>query len=342
MSVPAVSVIIPAYNAEAFIKPTLQSVLAQSFQNFEVIVVNDGSTDQTAAIVNRLIVGDDRIQLIEQSHAGVTYARNLGIKISRGDLIAFLDADDLWHPNKLTLQTSHLDKHPEAGWVSCLSALIDQRSKIVGLPVGINLNGMVYRKVLEKNGIPNGSVVLVRRKCLLDVGLFDKIVEPCDDWDMWIRLAGRFPIVTVPRVLVGYRRTPNNASRNYNNLADKGKLVLVKAFHSEPSLSEKYYSFCLSKLYSLIAGLCIMDNEFREAWSYLRLSISTNPIANFTDLRRLGVIVLLLFATILPPKVYYKFFVRWLLPSIFGLKHGEDWPVSSPRHATFPPLCQYK
>jgi cellulose synthase/poly-beta-1,6-N-acetylglucosamine synthase-like glycosyltransferase len=172
---PTVSVIIPAYNAQRYIRRTLNSVLAQTYPKLEVIVVNDGSTDETKKVVEATIAGDTRFRLINQSNAGVAAARNTGLAHALGDLIATLDADDLWHPTKLDMQVRKLLNTPAAGLVYCWSRWIDTNDKILWQPaLPPAFEGRALVAAIFQNFVGNGSTPLMWRSCLKKVSGYDE------------------------------------------------------------------------------------------------------------------------------------------------------------------------
>lgn len=174
---PLISVIVPAYNAEAFIGQTLDSVLSQTYKNIEVLVVNDGSQDRTAEIVDSIAQKDHRVILLQQSNVGVAAARNLAIQNSCGEYIAPIDADDIWFPQKLEKQMQLMLKTDSCvGLVYAWSVYIDEKSLIIGtynahdfLNVH-SVEGEVYKALVYRNFIGNASVPLIRRACFKQVG----------------------------------------------------------------------------------------------------------------------------------------------------------------------------
>lgn len=318
-----VSIIIPAYNAELFIRETLRSVLLQSYKNFEVIVVNDGSTDKTKDIINEFVSADKRFYLIEKENGGAASARNLGVEKAKGDLIAFLDSDDLWHPDKLLKQVQYLEKYPQAGFVSCLAVIINENSRSRGLLAGRVLNGNCYKQMLEAGGISGGSIVLVRKECLDKVDKFQTELEHYEDWGVWLSLAKKFHMVTVPKMLVGYRRSFSSKSRNYNNLILSGELLLKRAFEADQNLSRKYYKLCFARDVIGIGAWCFIDGEYKEAKNFVKKGMRINFTAGFTDFQRMGFLVLLTLTSIIPRKAFDKLFLQTILPFIFRLKYEE-------------------
>lgn len=208
---PLVSVIIPSYNCASYIQEAIESVLTQTYTHYEVIVV-DGSDDDTAEMLRPY---EGKIRYIRQDPSGVGAARNLGVRHSRGELIAFQDADDVWLPEKLAMQVRALEQHPEAGLVFTdwfhldeyrrprlqdrLRNWIEKHTRTRDLTYG-----PLYDELLTGNCI-NTSSVVVKREVLGEVGLFDETLQTCEDYDLWLRIARKFPVVVVNHALSGYR-----------------------------------------------------------------------------------------------------------------------------------------
>lgn len=187
---PKVSVVIPAYNSMAYLPTTLETVFAQTFTDFEVLIINDGSSDNIVNWVSSL--ADARIRLITQENQGLTGAHNTGVMQAQGEYIAFLDADDLWEPSKLEKQVSCLDKNPEVGLVDTWVMLIDETGKSTGTVLKTNAEGNVWKQIIQCPTVVCGSSPLVRNACFQEVGLFDPEMGGSSDWDMWIRIASRY------------------------------------------------------------------------------------------------------------------------------------------------------
>lgn len=302
--VPRVSVVVPACNAERFIKSTLATALGQTLRDIEVIVIDDGSKDQSAAVVRGVIAQDSRVRLIEQENTGLAGARNRGIRESRGGLIAFLDHDDLWHPDKLALQVALLDSQPLAGLASCYSAVIDEEHKCLGWRFGGNANGIVYDEVLVWDMISGGSVALIRRAAFDVVGLFDESLPMRSDWDMWIRIARHFHFATVPRTLVGYTRSKLSLSRGYDRMAEAGQSVLEKASRADPEFNGYRLRFCRARDLFAVACVCTIDGEISQAWNYLRRSLALTPTPVLTSRRRCALVMMLILRTVLPASMF--------------------------------------
>jgi glycosyltransferase involved in cell wall biosynthesis len=224
-----VSVVIPAYNAMAYLPETITTVLKQTYTDFEVIVVNDGSTDNTQEWVSQ--IEDSRVKLVFQENRGLAGARNKGIEKSQGKFLAFLDADDLWAPTKLAKQIQFLNNHPEIGVVCTWVTYIDEQGKSTGRIVQNQQEGYVWQKLTESNLVECGSVAMVRRDCFEKCGVFDgNLGSFVEDWDMWLRIAKIYQFGVVTEPLVDYRQVTSSASRNWQEMAKSYQLVIEKAF----------------------------------------------------------------------------------------------------------------
>jgi len=220
MNNPLISVIIPAYHASEYIGRTLTSVINQSYQNFEILVVDDGSTDETASIVSHFAGLDSRIMLIQQANQGVAAARNHGIKVAQGEFIAPIDADDIWHTDNLKKKLQmFLGQDASVGMVYSWSADIDELGYFTGHTHGARYFGHVLPGLCVSNFIGNASSTMIRSKCFSHIGgysteLKNNSAQGAEDWDLYIRLAFRYQVQLIPEVLVGYRQLTNGMSKN--------------------------------------------------------------------------------------------------------------------------------
>jgi len=213
-----VTVVVPAYNSEATLHETLSSARAQTHANIEIIVVDDGSLDATAAIVRQHADEDSRVRLVQQENGGVARARNRGISEARGDLIAPLDADDLWAPEKLQRQLEVLhERGDKVALVYTLFAAIDERADIIYQQTGNGYEGNVVAHLCSGNFIGNASSALIRRSAILEAGgyepgLRDERAQGCEDLLLYFRIAERHEFGAVPECLTGYRESATSMS----------------------------------------------------------------------------------------------------------------------------------
>lgn len=236
---PQISVIIPTYNAEGSIQKTVNSVLTQSYSDFELIIVDDGSTDGTLEVVEK--IDDPRIRVFRYPHAGVrgpAVGRNRGLSHARGELISFLDHDDIWHPEKLALQMRALHDSPNAAVAYSWVDIIDESDNIIGAASRTVVNGNAFHELLKGCFPWTGSNPLVRKSALEFVGPFDIEVGSADDWDMWLRLSEEFSFVCVEKPHVRWRRTSRNTSCATWPLYNSNINVLNRAFSRNPDISQ--------------------------------------------------------------------------------------------------------
>jgi glycosyltransferase involved in cell wall biosynthesis len=243
-----VSVIIPVFNAVRTIEATLASALRQTYPSLEVIVVDDGSSDGTAAIVEAKALTDPRIRLIRQRNAGVAAARNYGLAMAAGDLIAPLDADDLWHRDKIARQVRRFDQAGgHTGVVYCWSTDIGMDDRIVAHRLDLDrFEGNVLPALILGNFLGNASVPLIRRSELEAVGGWDPALraqgaQGCEDWSVYLRLAQRCEFSLEPAFLVGYRQVPGAMSRNIEQMHRSFRLVMEEARRSSRDLDPRLF-----------------------------------------------------------------------------------------------------
>ncbi|WP_414754035.1 glycosyltransferase family 2 protein [Anabaena sp. CCY 9910] len=228
---PTISVIIPAYNAERTILETISSVQQQTFSDFELIIINDGSTDRTLELIQN--IQDERLKIFSYENGGLPVARNRGISLASGEFIAFLDADDLWTPDKLELQLTALQQNPEAGVAYSWTYFMDEQGKSSIPGVSLFFEGDVQANLLVNNFLASGSNPLVRKQAIESVGEFDSNYTACEDWDYWLRLSAAWNFVVVPKHQIFYRQSATSmSSTKVKNMEDNGLLVIEKTFQS--------------------------------------------------------------------------------------------------------------
>lgn len=267
---PMISVVVPAYNAEKFIAATLDSVLAQTYSRFEIIVVDDGSQDRTAEIVAAYTQCDSRILLLRQTNQGVAAARNLAIEQSTGEFIAPLDADDIWYPQKLEKQlTLMLQSEPAIGLVYSWSAYISETGSLIGKKQASHHAGVVYAQLLAGNFVGNASAPLIRRSCFEQIGTYNiqmKALEAqgCEDWDLYLRIAEHYQFGLVPEFLIGYRVPIGSMSCQYTAMSKSHKLMMKQVQQRNPSLSSLLLRLSTSKYYLYLTDQSLRGGYHRD------------------------------------------------------------------------------
>jgi len=281
---PLVSVIIPAFNAEADIRQTLNSVLAQTYPAIEVIVVDDGSADATSAIVDEYVSRDARFQLVRQSNGGVGAARNSAIQRARGKYIAPLDADDLWLPEKLEKQIACMEQYGnQTGLVYCWSKLIDKHGEFKGNGATLTIQGRARHALVLCNVIENGSVPLFRSRALEKVGGYltraeQGGAEGCEDWDLSLRIAEVFSIRVVPEYLVAYRLSRSSMSARAESMAASFAMVLRRARQRNRDLPSAAFRWSSGYFYLYLTDKCYNRGRYSLSLRYLKAATCANPV----------------------------------------------------------------
>lgn len=220
---PEVSVVIPTYNRAAMLQEAIQSVMAQTYRDYEVIVVDDGSTDNTRDVASAF---SGKVRYVLQQNRGRSAARNHGIGLAQGRYIAFLDSDDLFMPHKLAVQVSRMNEEPEAGMVYSAALNVDERGNEIPSVYEASASGWIYRQVAFYVPLTiTLPTVMIRTEVLRQVGGFDENMDRFEDTDMWRRVAKRYPIIGVPEPLTTLR------THSGNRLQDPAKIFVQVAYY---------------------------------------------------------------------------------------------------------------
>ena len=280
-----ISVIIPAHNVALFVGRTMDSVLQQTHRALDVVVVDDGSTDRTADVVQGIAQGDPRVRLFRSDKLGVSAARNFAIAQARAQLIAPIDADDIWHRDKLTRQLAVMRAGSDRlGLVYCWSRGIDDNDRVI-LPSWNNsrARGNVLQDIVIRGIAGNGSTPLIKRRFIAKVGGYDVTATLSEDWKFYTALAGVCEFDVVPQYLVGYRLHEDSASmtdarRMEQAIADCTAWVR----RSWPDLPEQIFIDRDNVLGVYLAFLAIRQGDYGAALRYIGHSIRARPTALFS------------------------------------------------------------
>lgn len=281
-----VDVVIPAFNAARYINETLESIALQGDVVQSVIIVNDGSTDDTAQVIDAFCQKHPHltVRLIHQENQGLACARNSGIKATSAPFIALLDADDVWLAHKLSAQLAIFRQTSDLklGLVYCAYELIDQESKpILGKNIIIqpHLRGQVSSRLHTGNFISgSGSSVLIRASVFQEVGYFDETLVASEDWDMWLRIAQKYTFDFIDQVFVQIRVHPNNMQKNFLRMLTSDLAMLNKfCQHGQHNyfLLWKIRTILYKKKFSAKA---IPGFEYSETWVRSQLSDTQNQL----------------------------------------------------------------
>jgi len=244
---PRVSAIIIVYNGAPFVGTAIESVLAQTERDLELVVVDDGSTDETAQVVARYT--DHRVRYLHQENSGPSAARNNGIRETTGEWVAFLDCDDRWLPRKLELQLARAAERPDAGLVYGSVVMGNERGMMqCTLPAVIE--GEVLEPLLFGNKVTgSASSAMVRRDVLDRVGMFDERMHYAEDWDLWLRVASAYPFAKVDEPIAYLLQRLGSHGSSADALRDASVALLDRAFNSYASNHRRLQERALAEVY---------------------------------------------------------------------------------------------
>lgn len=273
--VPLISVIIPTFNNAQFIEEAVQSVLGQSYRNLEIIVVDDGSTDNTRDVLRKY---KNDITYLSQNNRGPSSARNYGARTARADHIAFLDADDVWFPEKLEAQMELMFRNPTVGWVGCGAYTTDSAGRIEKqyIPAKYQTRQEFLKDLQSRKLSFNPSIVLVKRECMDRVGGFNDALHYGEDWDLWLRIAKHYEVEFIRKALVKVRMY--GGYRPYQQVE-----VMKSNIHRiiSDNLNQEGWRTrgpLYSALYRDLAGLCLEKNRRGMAAIYALRSLLFYPL----------------------------------------------------------------
>ena len=279
MTLPKISVVVPAYNAERTILETIASVRQQTLTDFELIVINDGSTDQTLELVST--VKDERLRVFSYTNGGLSTARNRGIAQARGEFITFIDADDLWTGDKLERQLAALEASPQAGFAYSWAYYMKETEKCLLPDRPIFYAGNVYEQLLVRDFIVSGSNCMMRKQAIAATGEFDPSLYGTEDWDYWIRLARHWQAVVIPQYQIFYRQSSSSMLSQVERVEASNFRVIEKAYQSAPAALQALKSQSLANTYRFLAHLYVTRVgsvvAAKQAAQYLWTAIRLHP-----------------------------------------------------------------
>lgn len=280
MYMPKVNVIIPAYNAARFLPAALESVETQTFEDWQIVLVNDGSTDNTAELVApyRERLGE-KLRYIQQPNAGLPAARNAAIRNSSAEFLALLDADDIWLPCRLEESLKSFEGRPETGLSYGMIRCIDEH--------GIT-NGMCDRRQKHAEGRVAAHIytrhinlpcptITFRRKCVDEVGLFDETMRATEDRDMWFRIALKYEVRFVERVIAHYRLSANSMSTDLNRMLT-AQLQFVEKHRGSPGCGAWQRRVALGLIYRQQADALAARRQPSAALKSSLRALALNPL----------------------------------------------------------------
>lgn len=278
MKSPLVSVIIPTFNGQRFLLSAVQSVLQQTFEHCEIIIVDDGSTDGSHELIERCLQLDSRIRCIRKNNGGLSSARNAGLDASKGEYVAFLDDDDFWHFSKLQKHIEHLEGRPTIGVSYSGTRFVN----IDGHPLRHSRIPRC-RKLDDfytycRNPITNGSNALFRRD-IFEVHRFDETLPRNQDVDCWLRIVfgkPRWELEGVPELLTFYRVNPSGISTDYHEHLECARKVWAKSFDYAPEVARRYASLAEAFQLRFYARRALSAGDKSTAAKFLKEATRAN------------------------------------------------------------------
>lgn len=263
-----VSIIIPTYNREKTILRAVQSVLEQTYTNLEVLIIDDGSTDGTADIINN--IKDDRIKyIVLEQNGGPSNARNVGVQIAEGEWIAFQDSDDCWHKNKLEKQIEYIERNPQYSLIYCMSMnyFLNGNTLIVPpAPLPDVMEGKMLHTLLQRN-VVDTPTMFMKRECFLTVGGFDVRYKALEDWEFMIRFAKAYEIGYIPEVLMDSYMLNDGVSSNLGAYYE-GRCKMLGQYKTEMT-QEGVFENVMQDILERAQGAGILDFVKKMMMIYL-------------------------------------------------------------------------
>jgi glycosyltransferase involved in cell wall biosynthesis len=282
---PLVSVVVPAYNVGPYVRAAVDSALRQSFQDLEILVINDGSTDDTLERLSDL--RDSRLRIVSRRHGGLSEARNTGVGLATGKYVAFLDGDDEWERDKLKYHIEVLDRCPEIDLTFCLSRVTDEGGADTGRISRRAAGDVSLRELLVENLVSNGSSAVVRREALRSAGGFDTSLRACEDHDMWIRIASlrQNNVWCVPLPLTRYRIRSGQMTKDLDLMKSQWERMMAKARSVAPVDVAATKAASRARFHRYLAYLAYEDRDFPRSLELLASALRQQALTVLRDRR---------------------------------------------------------
>ncbi|WP_170529899.1 glycosyltransferase family 2 protein [Ruegeria arenilitoris] len=287
---PQASIIVPAYNTAATLAETLASLLSQTHDDFEIIIVDDGSQDETPAIACAHAT-DPKVRVIRQENRGLAGARNTGIAAARGEFVGFCDADDLWLPEKLATHVRHLQAEPDVAISYSGSAMIDEGGRLMRVRQSPRLRDVTAAHVLKRNPIGNGSAAVMRKSALLDLAyrpafetkrdwVFDETFRQSEDIECWLRLmlTTDWQIGGVPGLLTRYRIHATGLSAALDRQLQAWERMVDKLRPLNPEFFARHEAAARAYQLRYLARRAVSNLDAHKAWELAQRSVSTSAL----------------------------------------------------------------
>ena len=276
-SSPFVTVVTPTFNRDQLIGRAIKSVMNQTYRNWELIIIDDGSTDNTYNVVQEYIKKDQRIHYFYQNNQGQSVARNNGIFQSKGDLIAFLDSDNYWLPDKLSEQIKYWNQYPDYDIVYSDGYVIDEHDNRIPRKLPRRFSGNILPQLLQKNFVSNNTA-LAKKGCFLEMGGFDEELTICEDFDLWLRFATRYRFLYHPHRVFCYSIDGPRLSSNTEKAVAANYRILARFFENYPQAytpRERRLAWASFYRWSIMAS---RRNGASKPWQDLMRAMTMSPL----------------------------------------------------------------
>jgi glycosyltransferase involved in cell wall biosynthesis len=280
---PKISVIIPTYNHGRYVGKAINSVLNQTYKDFEIIVVDDGSTDNTRHLIDTY---ENQIEYIYQENQGLASARNTGIQASQAKYVAFLDADDWFAKENLEIKVAYMEDHPDAAWVYSDWQYLDDKGNYLEKGSTIfkyahkKLTGHLFEELVYNRNFISPCTVALKKKILEEVGYFDPSVICQEDLDLWLRISLRYPAHYIDKVLVYVTALPGSLSRDFSKWVSGNAVIVEKLKHLIPrnlKNREKILDKIIADKHTFLGRDFFQRGRFNEAINEFWQSIKRLP-----------------------------------------------------------------
>jgi len=301
---PAVSVVLTAFNIARFVREAVESVLQQSFEDFELIAVDDGSTDGSGEILDGF--SDPRLRVVHQANVGAARSLNTGFRLARGAYVALLDGDDRWRPDKLACHVAYMAAHPEADVTFCSSDWIDEGGRSIGLHSRRCRGVFPFRQLLEDYAVGNTSALVLRRSALDQAGPCNPRWRITKDVDLVLRIALLRPdnVHAIPQALTEYRRHDAQVSRNWEEMYAEVEALNQQFTGIAPEATGRVLRRSRMNLSRYCAFLAYEAGDIREAARLLERGFRACPGAFVSDVRNWKMVAGIAAALVLPPALH--------------------------------------
>ena len=271
---PKVSVIVPCFNRATLLPRALESIFAQTFKDYEVIVVDDGSTDDTPQVMKQY---NGRVQYIRKENGGSASARNRGIEEAKGEYIAFLDSDDYWTPEKLAEQVKVLDVQKNIGIVYARMPIINEKGERVGTkPAGIS--GRNFKELMEHWGDMPTSTVMTRRECFTKAGMFDTSLTTMEDIDMWLRISRHYDLYEIEnKVLAYYSRHDEQITKSKTKMYQGLVRIYTKILNSYDDIPKQLFIDRVASNQYTLSRNYYFEGFYKESLKNVWGAVCRNP-----------------------------------------------------------------